>query len=96
MRTISSYLTGGTEKLDMYTEANNKNTWRYNSKVEDTLEAFKHKICTKAFKSSLSSDEEYRNAIAAYFNLINFDDFMGKKSTKALFVAEYKRLEEIK
>lgn len=74
MRTISSYLTDGTEKLDMYTEANNKNTWRYNSKVEDTLEAFKHKIYTKAFKSSLSSDEEYRNAIAAYFNLINFDD----------------------
>lgn len=74
MRTISSYLTGGTEKLDMYTEANNKNTWRYNSKVEDTLEAFKHKIYTKDFKSSLSSDEEYRNAIAAYFNLINFDD----------------------
>lgn len=73
MRTISSYLTGGTEKLDMYTEANNKNTWRYNSKVEDTLEAFKHKIYTKDFKSSLSSDEEYRNAIAAYFNLINFD-----------------------
>ena len=74
MRTISSYLTGGTEKLDMYTEANNKNTWRYNSKVEDVLEAFKHKIYTKDFKSSLSSDEEYRNAIAAYFNLINFDD----------------------
>lgn len=74
MRTISSYLTGGTEKLDIYTEANNKNTWRYNSKVEDTLEAFKHKIYTKDFKSSLSSDEEYRNAIAAYFNLINFDD----------------------
>ena len=74
MRTISSYLTGGTEKLDMYTEANNKNTWRYNSKVEDTLEAFKHKIYTKDFKSSLSSDEEYRNAIAAYFNLVNFDD----------------------
>lgn len=74
MRTISSYLTGGIEKLDMYTEANNKNTWRYNSKVEDTLEAFKHKIYTKDFKSSLSSDEEYRNAIAAYFNLINFDD----------------------
>lgn len=74
MRTISSYLTGGTEKLDMYTEVNNKNTWRYNSKVEDTLEAFKHKIYTKDFKSSLSSDEEYRNAIAAYFNLINFDD----------------------
>lgn len=74
MRTISSYLTGGTEKLDMYTKANNKNTWRYNSKVEDTLEAFKHKIYTKDFKSSLSSDEEYRNAIAAYFNLINFDD----------------------
>lgn len=74
MRTISSYLTEGTEKLDMYTEANNKNTWRYNSKVEDTLEAFKHKIYTKDFKSSLSSDEEYRNAIAAYFNLINFDD----------------------
>ncbi len=74
MRTISSYLTGGTEKLDMYTEANNKNTWRYNFKVEDTLEAFKHKIYTKDFKSSLSSDEEYRNAIAAYFNLINFDD----------------------
>lgn len=74
MRTISSYLTGGTEKLDMYTEANNKNTWRYNSKVEDTLKAFKHKIYTKDFKSSLSSDEEYRNAIAAYFNLINFDD----------------------
>lgn len=74
MRTISSYLTGGTKKLDMYTEANNKNTWRYNSKVEDTLEAFKHKIYTKDFKSSLSSDEEYRNAIAAYFNLINFDD----------------------
>lgn len=74
MRTISSYLTGGTEKLDMYTEANNKNTWRYNSKVEDVLEAFKHKIYTKAFKSSLNSDEEYRNAIAAYFNLINFDD----------------------
>lgn len=74
MRTISSYLTRGTEKLDMYTEANNKNTWRYNSKVEDTLEAFKHKIYTKDFKSSLSSDEEYRNAIAAYFNLINFDD----------------------
>lgn len=74
MRTISSYLTGGTEKLDMYTEANNENTWRYNSKVEDTLEAFKHKIYTKDFKSSLSSDEEYRNAIAAYFNLINFDD----------------------
>lgn len=73
MRTISSYLTGGTEKLDMYTEANNKNTWRYNSKVEDILEAFKHKIYTKDFKSSLSSDEEYRNAIAAYFNLINFD-----------------------
>ena len=74
MRTISSYLTGGTEKLDMYTKANNKNTWRYNSKVEDILEAFKHKIYTKDFKSSLSSDEEYRNAIAAYFNLINFDD----------------------
>ena len=74
MRTISSYLTGGTEKLDMYTEANNKNTWRYNSKVEDALEAFKHKIYTKDFKSSLNSDEEYRNAIAAYFNLINFDD----------------------
>lgn len=75
MRTISSYLTGGTEKLDMYIEANNKNTWRYNSKkVEDVLEAFKHKIYTKDFKSSLSSDEEYRNAIAAYFNLINFDD----------------------
>ena len=74
MRTISSYLTGGTEKLDMYTKANNKNTWRYNFKVEDTLEAFKHKIYTKDFKSSLSSDEEYRNAIAAYFNLINFDD----------------------
>lgn len=74
MRTISSYLTDGTEKLDMYTEANNKNTWRYNSKVEDTLEAFKHKIYKKEFKSSLSSDEEYRNAIAAYFNLINFDD----------------------
>ena len=74
MRTISSYLTGGTEKLDMYTEANNKNTWRYNSKVEDVLEAFKHKIYKKEFKSSLSSDEEYRNAIAAYFNLINFDD----------------------
>lgn len=75
MRTISSYLSGGTEELDMYTEANNKNTWRYNSKkVEDILEAFKHKIYTKDFKSSLSSDEEYRNAIAAYFNLINFDD----------------------
>lgn len=75
MRTISSYLTGGTEKLDMYTEANNKNTWRYNSKkVEDVLEVFKHKIYTKDFKSSLSSDEKYRNAIAAYFNLINFDD----------------------
>lgn len=74
MRTISSYLTGGTEKLDMYTEANNKNTWRYNSKVEDVLEAFKYKIYTKDFKSSLSSDEKYRNAIAAYFNLINFDD----------------------
>lgn len=74
MRTISSYLTGGTEKLDMYTKADNKNTWRYNFKVEDTLEAFKHKIYTKDFKSSLSSDEEYRNAIAAYFNLINFDD----------------------
>lgn len=74
MRTISSYLTGGTEKLDMYTEANNRNTWRYNSKVEDALEAFKHKIYTKEFKSSLSSDAEYRNAIAAYFNLINFDD----------------------
>lgn len=74
MRTISSYLTDGTEKLDMYTEANNKNTWRYNSKVEDILEAFKHKIYKKEFKSSLSSDEEYRNAIAAYFNLINFDD----------------------
>ena len=74
MRTISSYLTGGTEKLDMYTKANNKNTWRYNSKVEDILEAFKHKIYTKDFKNSLSSDEEYRNAIAAYFNLINFDD----------------------
>lgn len=74
MRIISSYLTGGTEELDMYTEANNKNTWRYNSKVEDILEAFKHKIYTKDFKSSLSSDEEYRNAIAAYFNLINFDD----------------------
>ena len=74
MRIISSYLTGGTEELDMYTEANNKNTWRYNSKVEDVLEAFKHKIYKKEFKSSLSSDEEYRNAIAAYFNLINFDD----------------------
>lgn len=74
MRIISSYLTGGTEELDMYIEANNKNTWRYNSKVEDILEAFKHKIYTKDFKSSLSSDEEYRNAIAAYFNLINFDD----------------------
>ena len=75
MRTISSYLTGGTEELDMYTEANNKNTWRYNSKkVEDVLEVFKHKIYTKDFKSSLSSDEKYRNAIAAYFNLINFDD----------------------
>ena len=74
MRTISSYLTGGTEKLDMYTEANNKNTWRYNSKVEDVLEAFKHKIYKKEFKSSFSSDEKYRNAIAAFFNLINFDD----------------------
>lgn len=74
MRTISSYLTDGTEKLDMYTEANNKNTWRYNFKVEDVLEAFRHKIYKKEFKSSLSSDEEYRNAIAAYFNLINFDD----------------------
>ena len=42
--------------------------------VEHLLEAFKHKIYTKDFKSSLSSDEEYRNAIAAYFNLINFDD----------------------
>lgn len=75
MRTISSYLKGENGELDMYTEANNKNTWRYNSKkVEDVLEAFKHKIYTKDFKSSLSSDEEYRNAIAAYFNLINFDD----------------------
>lgn len=86
MRTISSYLTGGTEKLDMYTEANNKNTWRYNSKVEDVLEAFKHKIYTKDFKSSLSSDEEYRNAIAAYFNLINFDDDIKEIISKDLKV----------
>lgn len=51
MRTISSYLTGGTEKLDMYTEANNKNTWRYNfKKVEDVLEAFKHKFILKILK----------------------------------------------
>lgn len=86
MRTISSYLTGGTEKLDMYTKANNKNTWRYNSKVEDVLEAFKHKIYTKDFKSSLSSDEEYRNAIAAYFNLINFDDDIKEIISKDLKV----------
>lgn len=72
MRTISSYLTDGAQKLDMYTERNN--TWKYNSKVEDILEAFRHKIYNKEFKSSLSTDEEYRNAIAAYFNLINFDE----------------------
>lgn len=72
MRTISSYLKGESGELDMYTMTTN--AWRYNSKVEDVLEAFKHKIYTKDFKSSLSSDEKYRNAIAAYFNLINFDD----------------------
>ena len=40
--------------------------------------------------------EYYSNLTDIKWNLINFDDFMGKKSTKALFVAEYKRLEEIK
>lgn len=34
----------------MYTEANNKNTWKYNSKVEDVLKAFKHKIYKKNLK----------------------------------------------
>lgn len=72
MHTISSYLTNGTQELDMYTKMGN--TWKYNFKVEDLLEAFKHKIYNKEFKSSLSTDEEYRNAIAAYFNLINFDE----------------------
>lgn len=72
MRTISSYLTKGTQELDMYTKMGN--TWKYNYKTDDIIEAFKHKIYNKEFKSSLSTDEEYRNAIAAYFNLINFDE----------------------
>lgn len=73
MRTISSYLTEGAQELDMYTEIGN--TWKYNfKKVEDILEAFRHKIYNKEFKSSLGTDEKYRNAIAAYFNLINFDE----------------------
>ena len=40
--------------------------------------------------------EYYSGLTDIKWHLINFDDFMGKKSTKALFVAEYKRLEEIK
>lgn len=70
MNTISLYLGG--EKADMYTKVGN--SWKYNHKVDDIIEAFKHKIYKKEFKSSFSSDEKYRNAIAAFFNLINFDD----------------------
>lgn len=70
MNTISLYLGG--EKADMYTKVGN--SWKYNHKADDIIEAFKHKIYKKEFKSSFSSDEKYRNAIAAFFNLINFDD----------------------
>ena len=70
MNTISLYLKG--EEADMYTKVGN--SWKYNHKVDDIIEAFKHKIYKKEFKSSFSSDEKYRNAIAAFFNLINFDD----------------------
>jgi hypothetical protein len=70
MNTISLYLGG--EKVDMYTKVGN--SWKYNHKADDIIEAFKHKIYKKEFKSSFSSDEKYRNAIAAFFNLINFDD----------------------
>lgn len=70
MNTISLYLGG--EEADMYTKVGN--SWKYNYKVDDIIGAFKHKIYKKEFKSSFSSDEKYRNAIAAFFNLINFDD----------------------
>lgn len=70
MNTISLYLGG--EKADMYTKVGN--SWKYNHKADDIIETFKHKIYKKEFKSSFSSDEKYRNAIAAFFNLINFDD----------------------
>lgn len=70
MNTISLYLKG--EEADMYTKVGN--SWKYNHKADDIIEAFKHKIYKKEFKSSFSSDENYRNAIAAFFNLINFDD----------------------
>ena len=70
MNTISLYLRG--EETDMYTKVGN--SWKYNHKADDIIEAFKHKIYKKEFKSSFSSDEKYRNTIAAFFNLINFDD----------------------
>lgn len=40
--------------------------------------------------------EYYSNLTDIKWNLINFDEFKGKKSTKALFVSEYNRLADIK
>lgn len=67
---ISSYL--GMDTENMYTQMNG--ILKYNHKADDIIEAFKHKIYNYEFNTSLTSDIDYRNAIAAFFNLINFDE----------------------
>jgi len=67
---ISSYL--GMDVENMYTQMNG--ILKYNYKADDIIEAFKHKIYNHEFNTSLTSDIDYRNAIAAFFNLINFDE----------------------
>ena len=51
----------------------------------------------KWYVENAGKEAEYYSSLTDIkWNLINFDDFAGKKSTKALFVAEYNRLEEMK
>lgn len=57
---------------DMYSVVNG--IVKYNHQTEDVIEAFKHKIYNREFRKSLTSDPKYREAVAAFFNLINFDE----------------------
>lgn len=56
---------------DFYTKSG-KN-WVYNDKVEDILNMFKHELYTQHIKDDISSNPAYRQAVNAFFNIINFD-----------------------
>lgn len=90
------------------TDLKNKKLIKESSLPDKTVEKIiklsrEHKIHLNLYRDDKwyveSEDKEaefYSNLTDIKWNLVNFDDFLGRSSTKGLFIADYKKLTEIK